>query len=110
MHLDKKPKSWESHLTLFVGFLVSENKQSSTVRSYISAIKAVLRDLKIKLNEDMLLLNSIIRACKLNNDTICMRLPIRKLLLTVMINSVEILFESPQPYLTTLYKAMLVTA
>ena len=44
LHLDIKPKSWQDRLTLFVGYLVDEGKQSSTVKSYISAIKDVLKD------------------------------------------------------------------
>ena len=41
--LDDKPKSWEKRLTLFVAYLKNKNRKSTTIRSYISAIKAVLR-------------------------------------------------------------------
>ena len=40
--LDRKPLSWEDRLTLFVGYLVKSGKKSTTIKSYISAIKAVL--------------------------------------------------------------------
>ena len=40
--LDIKPHSWEDRLTLFIGYLVDQDKQSSTIKSYISAICAVL--------------------------------------------------------------------
>ena len=44
LKLDIKPDSWEDRLTLFVGYLIDQNKQSATIKSYISAIKAVLKE------------------------------------------------------------------
>ena len=41
--LDFRPHLWEDRLTLFVGYLIDNKRQSSTVKSYVSAIKAVLR-------------------------------------------------------------------
>ena len=41
--LDRKPKDWGARLTLFVAHVINNNRQSSTVKSYISAIKAVLK-------------------------------------------------------------------
>ena len=110
VRLDVKPKSWEYHLTLFVAHLVNEKKQSSTVKSYISAIKAILRQQDIEIQEDRLLLNSITRACRLNNDTLRTRLPIKKTLLTVIVKNIHKLFDSPQPYLTVMYRALFTTA
>ena len=40
--LDKKPKFWEDRTTLFIGYLIENGMQSSTMKSYISAIKAML--------------------------------------------------------------------
>ena len=31
LRLDLKPKNWEDRLTLLIGFLIQENKQSSTI-------------------------------------------------------------------------------
>ena len=42
LRLDDKRKTWEQRLILFVGFLIQEKKQSSTIKCYVSAIKAVL--------------------------------------------------------------------
>ena len=50
IRLDYKPSNWEDRLTLFVGFLIQSNKQSSTVKSYISAIKAVLKENNFKID------------------------------------------------------------
>ena len=110
IRLDVKPEEWESRLTLFVAYLIDQEKCSKTIKSYISAIKAVLREVNVRINEDRVLLNALIRACKLKNDRVTARLPIHKGLLTVMINSMDRVFRSEQPYLVKLYKAIFVTA
>ena len=76
LKLDVRPKSWEERLVLFVGFLVDQNKKSTKIRSYISAIKSVLASVKVILNEDKYLLNSLIKACRLKNDVMRVYLPI----------------------------------
>ena len=50
--LGDKPIRWEDRLTLFVGYLVHNHRQSSTVRSYVSAVKAVLKMNNINISED----------------------------------------------------------
>ena len=105
--LDSRPKSWEERLTLFVGYLIGLNRQSSTIKSYISAIKSVLKYEKIELKEDKLLLYALIKACKCHNDYFQTKLPIRKGLLQIIIRSVDTLYEEqPQPYLCAMYKAL----
>ena len=42
LRLDSNPNNWSERITLFVGYLIDTQKQSATVKSYISAIKAVL--------------------------------------------------------------------
>ena len=79
--LDYKPRDWEDRITLFIGYLVDNKKQSTTIRSYLSAIRAVLKIDGIKLNEDMFLINALTRACKLRNDVVNTRLPINRSLL-----------------------------
>ena len=74
--LDVKPRSWEDRLILFVGYLVERNKKSQTVRSYVSAIKAVLEEDRIIISVDKFLLASLTKACKYRNDAIHTRLPI----------------------------------
>ena len=76
IRLDVKPKNWKDRLTLFVGHLIQQNRQSSTVKNYVSAIKAVLKMNNIKIKEDQYLLSSLTHACKLKNDTFRARLPI----------------------------------
>ena len=59
LSLDKRPKKWEDRIVLYVGYLISKGKQSSTIKSYLSAIRAVLKQDKVKLNEDEYLLTSL---------------------------------------------------
>ena len=69
IQLDKKPNTWEDRLLLFAGHLIEQKKQSQTVKSYISAIKCILRFDRVSVNEDRMLLNSLVRACRLQSDT-----------------------------------------
>ena len=110
IRLDEKPSTWEERLVLFVGYLVNENRKSSTIRSYISAIKSVLKDDGEELCENIYLLKSLTNACKLKNDKVCNRLPIRKGLLNLILAEIPKLFKSDQPYLILLYRTLLITA
>ena len=107
--LDHKPLSWEDRLTLFVGHLVQTKKKSTTIKSYISAIKAVLFNGNIQLREDRSLLNSLTRACRLKYDKVKTRLPIKKSTLRLILVTLNVLLDR-QPYLKDLYKALFVTA
>ena len=69
--LDSKPNTWEERLTLFIGYLIHEKHfKSQSIKSYISAIRGVLRDDGVELNENKFLLSALISACKLKNDTV----------------------------------------
>ena len=109
VRLDIKPTTWEERLNLFVGYLIENNKQSATVKSYISAIKSTLIENDIELNEDRFLLNSLVRACQLQNDCVCHRLPIKKDLVKVMLTKISQAYHN-QPYLEILYTSMISTA
>ena len=109
LKLDCKPKSWEDRLTLFVGYLVQNNRKSATVKSYISAIKAVLLQVNVRLQEDRVLLTSLAKACRFRNDSILIRLPIQKGVLAIILEKIKELFTD-QPFLTDLYRALFSTA
>ena len=66
VRLDSKPTKWEDYIVLFAAHLIDEGKQSQTFKSYISAIKVVLLDNAIEINEDIYLLYSLTRSCRLN--------------------------------------------
>ena len=108
--LDRKPGTWEERLVLYVGFLINSNKKSSTIRSYISAIKAVLQEDGEELNENRFLLNSLIRACRLQNDFVRTRLPIKRNLLELIVNRLPSTFEAQNAYFLILYQALFITA
>ena len=103
--LDIRPDTWEDRLTMFVGHIISEHKQSAMVKSYISAIKAVLKMNNIKIEEDRYLLASLICACRLQNDTVHARFPIQKPMLHVILGRVAGHFGC-QPYLSLLYRTL----
>ena len=42
MSLDVKPKFWEARTTLYIAYLIENGRQSSSIRSYVSAIKKLL--------------------------------------------------------------------
>ena len=107
--LDKKPEHWEDRIVLFVGYLVEEKKKSSTVKSYILAIRAVLFGAGISVSVDQTLLNALTRACKLKNDTLHTRLPIKFPLFQLIISTLGDLLAT-QPYLLLLYRAIFTTA
>ena len=109
--LDIKPDTWEERLTLYMGYLIENNKKSSTVRSYISAIKTVLQDDNIILNENKYLLISLTKACRYINDQVRTHLPICIGMLRIILNSVFFEeSENNQPYLATMYQALFASA
>ena len=109
--MDKKPGSWEERITLFAGYLIDQNKKSGTVKSYISGIKAILKEDGVTVNENRCLLASLTKACKLKNDLVRTRLPIQKNLLNLLIRSTFLFYmEKGQPFLAKLYTALFATA
>ena len=68
LKLDEKPNTWSERLNLFVAYLADSNKKSTTIKSYASAIKAILFQAGIDLDEDRLTINSVAKACKLHKD------------------------------------------
>ena len=65
LHLDHKPLDWDNRITLFVGYMIDKGRKSSTIRSYLSAIRSVLKIEGIEIHEDQYLLTALIKACKL---------------------------------------------
>ena len=108
--LDVKPETWEERIVLFVGYLIDLQRKSSTIKSYVSAIKAVLWDNGQPIDENVSLLKALMRACRYQNDTVITRLPIRKCLLQMLLDKLPTIFDAPQPYLCSMYKALFTTA
>ena len=105
--LDYMPNDWEDRTTLFVAYLVQKGMQSGTVKSYISAIKRTLLNDGYNWKDNVVLLASLTKACKLINDKVQVRLPISCNLLEMILFEVQRVFRtSNQMYLDTLYKAI----
>ena len=105
--LDKKPDLWEDRTTLFIGFLIDHGCQSTTVKYYVSAIKKMLVMDGYQWNDNLVLVRSLSKACKIVNDTVRTRLPIHWRLLEMILFEVQHYFISKnQMYLEILYKTI----
>ena len=109
--LDRKPDTWEQRLVLYVGYLIENKRKSTTIRSYISAVKSDLQDDGITLNQDQYLLSSLTRACRFKNDYVKMRLTIQKGLANLILDETENYFlDQNQEYLSKMFRAIFVSA
>ena len=97
--------SWEERVVLFGSHLVNQGIQSSTIKSYFCAIKHILRTDGYEWNDKKAMLSSITKSCRLLNDRVLIRLPIRKRLLELLLFEVQRIYPN-QPYLEKLYLAM----
>ena len=71
----------------------------------------MLKSLGEKIDSESVLLSALTRACKLHYNTIQIKLPVQKGLLTILVNSIEKMFaDNPQPYILKLYIAIFVSA
>ena len=82
--------------------------QSSTLRSYFSTIKHILKQDGYEWNDKKMLLNTLVKGCKLENDRVKIRLPIQKGLLEMLLFEVQRYYSErrTQLYLDSMYKAM----
>ena len=107
MSLDIRPKLWEDRTILFIGYLVDKGMQSTTVKSYVSAIKRMLVDDGYPWEDGKILLTSLTKACRIINDQVMHRLPIRCGLLELILFKVRCRFASDQAYLCILYMILI---
>ena len=81
------------------------------VKSYISAIKAMLQMNNIKINQEQYFLTSVTRACRLKNDQIKARLLIWKGMLRIILDKTDQhMMRANQPYLSLFYCTLFSTA
>ena len=109
IRLDRIPAKWEERVTLYCGFLSAEGIQSSTIKSYISAIKHKLLMDGYEWNGNLALFAALTRASKLKNDVLRTRLPIGKKFLEVILFEIQRKF-SKDPYKRSLYKTIYLVA
>lgn len=111
LSFDDLPTTWEDKMVLYASFLADIGNHSATVSSYMSAIRYVLRHDGIEISNTSCKLSSIIRACKLQNDVVTVRRPIRSGLLRLILDQVNAIYlKKGQPYLAALYRAVFVSA
>ena len=111
IQLDEKPNNLEDKIVFFAAFLIENQLQSVTVKTYISAIRSVLVEDGIRLNKDKFLLTSLTRASRLKNDRVSIRLPIYKDLLLLILEEVNKHYSKiNQPFLSILHQAMFSSA
>ena len=103
IRLDHKPATWEARTSLYCAYMIDELKlQSSTVKSYVSAIKAKLMADGYDWQDCAVKLSILTGVCKLRNDAFKTRLPIKKNLLEVLLIETKRQLESE--YLVLLYQ------
>ena len=108
VRLDVIPDTWEERTALYCAYLVDKGVKSTTLRSYVSGIKGILKGdkHKWKWDDEQVVLSSLIKACKIMNDKLTVRLPIHEGLLELMLFETQRIMDK-QPYLEILYKTML---
>ena len=107
--LDIKPPTWEERTAMFMADMIANGAQSSSVKSYISAIKRILADDGYTWDDNIVLLSSLTRACKLKNDHVRTRLPIGYGLMELLLFEIarQYVTLSNQPYLCVMYQAII---
>ena len=86
-----------------------KEKISNSEKLYVSAIKNVLMDDGISLNENKFIINALTRACKLKNDQVRTRLQIQRKMMDMLLSKTQKVF-SEQPYLSVMYTTLFSTA
>ena len=90
---------------LFVGHMIENGSQSSTMKSYLSMIKTVVKIEGYTWSEDQAVLSSLIQAYKKQNDVLTCRFPIKHELLELMLFELNRLYDK-QVYLRLMYQAL----
>ena len=108
LQLDMIPSSWEDRVYLFLAHLVNTGKQSTTIKSYFSALKSILWDDPYELSNGDMELRAITRACHLINDKLHPRFPIKLEFLEILLFEIEHFYHD-QIYLKTLFQVIFTT-
>ena len=107
MKLDEIPDNWETRTALFVAYKIQNGTQSSSIKSYVSAIKCILINDKYDWKDGLVMISSLTKACHLVNDKLVTRLPIHCGLLELILFKIRRFFtKKNQYYLEVLYSAL----
>lgn len=104
---DTIPETWEDRIILYITHLINIKRKSATVKTYLSAIRYILREDGVCLDENKVKLAALIKACKLQNDRLYIRLPIQYKLFNSIIRKVNSYLnqQKGQEYLAKLLRA-----
>ena len=98
------PKTWEERVSIYCAYLITEKGcKSSTIKSYVSAIKDVLTADDYTWDNEKLKISSLISSCQSKNDRIINKFPIQIGLLEILLYETERKLSN-QPFLEILYK------
>ena len=85
---------------------MNEGLKSSTLKSYVSAIKHFVNlDEEYVWDDNKILLSTLTRTCRSKNDRVITRLPVQKGLLELIIFKTGRRYDA-QPYLKILYQTI----
>ena len=106
IRLDRLPESWEERVSLYCTYLWKEGIQSATMKSYLSAIKGKIKADGNKWDEEQFNFNALVKACRMENDVLYNRLPIRRPFLECILFEIERRFtiQSDESYLESMFK------
>ena len=92
-----------------MGHLIDQGKQSATIKSYVSTIEKMLLMDGYDWNENLVLVRSLAKACKIINNGVITRLHIHCGLLEIILFEVQrMFFDKNQWYLKILYKCIFI--
>ena len=109
IRLDRLPRLWEHRIALYCVYLMHSGLKSATLKTYVSAIKYYLKLDDYDCDHGKILLSTLTRVCKINNDVVRTRLPIQKGLLELALFRITQMFYN-QVYLQSLYMTIFVVA
>lgn len=105
------PQKWEDKMVMYAAHLGNIGEFSQTVALYMSAIRYKLRKDGLEIPDKNFEIASIIRTCKLKNDTVRYRCGLTKKMTEDLILALDKMFrKNGQEYLFILYRAVFLTA
>ena len=103
------PSTWEERTTMFCVYLAKiKEVQSSTIKTYVTAIKSKLVADDYEWNDKLVLLSTFTGVCRLHNDFVRTRFPIGVKLLDMILAEIGRIINSV--YLVLMYRTLFLLA
>ena len=64
INLDCRPESWDEKLALFTAYLIQNANPGPTIKSYVSAVKAILQEDGAHIEDNSVTLTSLLKPTK----------------------------------------------